>query len=126
VQESAALAPPSRDRAAAARRELKERGEVRLMAERFRCLNDNDRIGRRRDPRITRSTNRSDKGCRASKTAVDFLSGEHEKRNLADAIVSADNILLRNLTAEDLQLLLSYYRSRSMAAVLNRSTRTRA
>jgi SNF2 family DNA or RNA helicase len=36
-----------------------------------------------------------------------ILSLQKEKRKLADAIVSADSSLIRNLTANDLQLLLS-------------------
>ena len=36
-----------------------------------------------------------------------ILELQQHKRELADAIVSAENSLLRNLTAEDLQLLLS-------------------
>ncbi|MFT7642973.1 MAG: SNF2 family DNA or RNA helicase, partial [Pirellulaceae bacterium] len=36
-----------------------------------------------------------------------ILELQNEKRQLADAIVSADNNLIRDLTFEDLQLLLS-------------------
>ena len=36
-----------------------------------------------------------------------ILELQRGKRELADAIVSADNSLIRNLTAADLQLLLS-------------------
>jgi SNF2 family DNA or RNA helicase len=36
-----------------------------------------------------------------------ILELQREKRELADAIVSADNSLIRNLTADDLQRLLS-------------------
>jgi SNF2 family DNA or RNA helicase len=36
-----------------------------------------------------------------------ILELQRSKRELADALVSADNSLIRNLTAEDLQLLLS-------------------
>jgi len=36
-----------------------------------------------------------------------ILELQSHKRDLAEAIISADNSLLRNLTAEDLQLLLS-------------------
>ena len=36
-----------------------------------------------------------------------ILELQQKKRDLADAIISADNSLIRSLTAEDLQLLLS-------------------
>jgi SNF2 family DNA or RNA helicase len=36
-----------------------------------------------------------------------ILELQKSKKNLADAIISADNSLIRNLTAEDLELLLS-------------------
>jgi hypothetical protein len=32
---------------------------------------------------------------------------QHEKRELAEAIISADNSLIRSLSADDLQILLS-------------------